>query len=397
MRSRRELAFEPALGLEAVEEVAAVAGGGAAGAELGDERAEGGLGFGRERGFAGAGTEGDLLDAIEGFGGGADADASELEAVEEEGEFGAGAEALVDDGLCRGRDEGEDAGDGGGEALLRALGVRGMDEAGGEVALVVGVAAFEVFGALVELVELPCGGRAFEPGHAREGEGGGALGDDEFEAFDDAFGGGFAAELQPEDAEGEDAVDGGGRLVFVDGDDGPGFLAADEQAAGVGGPEAALEVHGGAEGVGGVVGEGAEEGALEDFEVTRAGLLAGGGGAAVAVAGDFEQGGFGLAEFEDGEAEGLVAEFGGDDAADEVALVAPEMEGAAVLFGGERVFGDAHVEESFAVFVDDGGGVVEEEGFEGGGDGLGWLRRDGWGGRHGDNFTAKACPAGRAP
>ena len=34
---------------------------------------------------------------------------------------------------------------------------------------------------------------------------------------------GLAAVVQPQDAEGEDAVDGGLRLLFVDGDDGPGF------------------------------------------------------------------------------------------------------------------------------------------------------------------------------
>ena len=51
-----EFSFEPALGLEAVEEVAFVAGGGAAGAELGDELAESfGVFFG-ERGFAWAGA-----------------------------------------------------------------------------------------------------------------------------------------------------------------------------------------------------------------------------------------------------------------------------------------------------------------------------------------------------
>ena len=75
-----------------------------------------------------------------------------------------------------------------------------------------------------------------------------------------ATGAGLAAVMEPEDAEGEDAVDGGLRLFLVDGDDGPGFLALDEGSSGVGGAEGFLEVHSGAEGFGVPV----REFALED-------------------------------------------------------------------------------------------------------------------------------------
>ena len=44
-------------------------------------------------------------------------------------------------------------------------------------------------------------------------------GEDELEAGDGAFGA-LAEVLEPEDAEGEDAVDGGGGFFVVDGDDG---------------------------------------------------------------------------------------------------------------------------------------------------------------------------------
>ena len=202
--------------------------------------------------------------------------------------------------------------------------------------------------------------------------------------------------MQPEDAEGKNAIDGGGGLFFVDPNDGPGFLSAHEQAAGVGRAEAAFEVHRGAEPVGRPVGKLAGKRAFEDLEVADAGLLAGRGCAAVAVAGDFEQGGPGLTELKDTEPEGFAAELAGDNAADEIALLAPEVDGAARVLGGERVSGLAHVEEGFAVFIDDGRGKLGEEGVEGGGDGFRLLRRNVSGGRHGDNCTAKDVLAGRA-
>ena len=379
-----ELAFEPALGLHAEEQIAAVAGGVAAGAELGDELAECGFGFGGERGLAGAGADGDLLEAVEVFSG-AQADAGEVEAVEEKGELGGAAETLFDDWARVLGDEGTDLFGGGGETLAGAFGSGCVDEAGGEVAVVGGVAEGEGFFALVQLPELPGRGIA-EPGHAREGEGGGAGGDDESEAEDGAAGGGCAVQLQPEDAEGEDAVDGGGQLFGVDRDDGPGLLTLDEEAAGVGGAEALLEVHGGAEACRLCLGELAQEGAFEDLDEAGAGGFAGGRGAAFAVAGELEQGGFGVAELEDLEAEGMGARFGGYDAANEVAGVAPEVEGAAAVGWVEGVAGVAEVEEGLAVFEDEGVGPLVEEGLNGVEDEFGGLRLDCSGGRHGNSI-----------
>ena len=143
-----EFAFEPALGLHAEEQVAAVAGWVATGAELFDEVAERGFGFRGERGFTGAGADGDLLEAVEVFSG-AQADAGEVEAVQEEGEFGGAAEAFFNDGAGVLGDEGADARGGGGEAFAGAFGAGGVDEAGGEVAVVGGVAEGEGFFALV--------------------------------------------------------------------------------------------------------------------------------------------------------------------------------------------------------------------------------------------------------
>ena len=253
------------------------------------------------------------------------------------------------------------------------------------------VALLELFGGLIEFPELPLGGGGIEPGEAGEGEGRHAAGDDELEALiEAAAAAGLATVVQPENAEGEDAVDGGLRLFVVDGDDGPGFLALYEGAAGVGGAEGFFEVHRGAEGFGFEIGEVAEEDALEQAEVFDAGGFAGGGSAAVFVGSEFEGLGLGLAEAMGAEAEDAVAGVRGADAADEVAVFAPEMEGAAVVFGGEGVLRLAHVEDDFAVFEDDGYGVLGEEGLERGSDGLGRLfgfRGDCSGRRHGATLS----------
>ncbi len=164
--------------------------------------------------------------------------------------------------------------------------------------------------------------------------------------------------VQPEDSEGEDAVDGGLGLFFVDGDDGPGLLALDEGASGVGGAEGSFEVHGGTEGFGLPVGEVAEEDSVEDAEVFCADSLASGWSAPVFVGGELEGLGFGLAEAVGGQTEDSVARGGGGDAADDVAVLGPEVEGAAVVLGGEGVSGEAEVEEDFAVFEKYGGRVL---------------------------------------
>lgn len=260
-----------------------------------------------------------------------------------------------------------------------------MEEAGGEVAVVGGVALGEGFGLLVEFEELVLGDAEVEPGESGEGGGGGASGEDEAEAGVEpgcarggaggGEGGVVAAVLEPKDADSEDAVDGGLGLGGVDGDDGPGVLATGLDAAGESRAEGALEVGGGAEGFAVIVGKGAEEGAVEEAQEALAGGVAGGGGAEMAVGGELEEGRAGLAEAMGGEAEGAGAGGDGEDAADEVEVGGPEVECDAILLGGEGVLGFAEVEEGAAVFEQEGVGVLGEEGFDGGGD-VG--RRLGW-------------------
>ncbi len=192
-----------------------------------------------------------------------------------------------------------------------------------------------------------------------------------------AAGGVFAAVGEPEYPRGRplDAVDDGGRLGGVDGDDGPGVLSADERAAGVSRTEAALEVHGGAEAVWFPIGEGAQEGAFEELEVAGAGGVAGGLGAAIFVGDEFEGAWTGLAKAVGAEAQDARTGSSGADAADDVSVFAPELESALLVGRREGVFRGEHVEEDFAVFEDEGFGIFGEEGSEGGGDFFGGLFR----------------------
>ncbi len=151
--------------------------------------------------------------------------------------------------------------------------------------------------------------------------------------------------------------------------------AFEQRASQVGGAEALFEIHSGAEAVGFPVWELALENSFKRALVLGAGCIAGGGSAAVAGGDEFEELGLGLAEALRAEAEGVCARSCGEDAADHVALLRPEMEGAAVVVGAEGVFGGAEVEEDFAVFEDGGGGVFCEEGLDGGDDVRGGLRR----------------------
>ena len=191
-----------------------------------------------------------------------------------------------------------------------------------------------------------------------------------------------AAVLKPKETDSENAVDGGLRLGAVDGNDGPGVLSAGEASAGVAGAEGALEIHGGAEAFGTVVGEFGKKDACEKAQVTLAGGVAGGGCAEVLVGGEVERLGARLAESLGGKAERARAGCDCEDATDEVAFCRPEVEGGAIVLGEEGELGFAEVEEGTAVFKNEGVGVLGEKGLNGGGDVGGRLR-----GSFGDRAT----------
>ena len=175
--------------------------------------------------------------------------------------------------------------------------------------------------------------------------------------------------LKPKQTDGEDAVNGGLGLAGVDGDDGPGLAAVDERAAGEGGTEGVLEIHGGAEAGGVFVGKGADDGALELPEEEPAAALVGGGGANLTAGRELEDVCARLSEASGGKAENVATGRGRDDAADGVARVGPEMQGAEVVIAEQRVLRGGEVEEDAAIFEQNAGRVCGEEMLDSGNDG----------------------------
>src|SRR5579863_5710677 len=91
--------------------------------------ASGGFVFSSERSFVGAGAEGDFLLRGKGVGGGAVADAGELEAVEQQRDFRRGARADFDTVFRRRREQREDAVQPGAAAFESGAGCEGVGEA----------------------------------------------------------------------------------------------------------------------------------------------------------------------------------------------------------------------------------------------------------------------------
>ena len=92
-------------------------------------------------------------------------------------------------------------------------GREGVDQARLEIAGVAEVDGGELFAALVEGEELEIGGGVVQPGHSFGGGAPGSGGDDDFEAAEVAAGVAvLAAVIEPENAQGENAVDDRRRL-----------------------------------------------------------------------------------------------------------------------------------------------------------------------------------------
>src|ERR1700739_510495 len=181
---------------------------------------------------------------------------------------------------------------------------KGVHEARGLVAAVTKVDGLKFFAALVEREELKIGGGVVEPRHAlgRGAKGApppqrrrpvagdpGASGNDDLESPEvTACVALLAAMIEPEDAEGEDAVDGGCGFCCAYANDGFSSGAAEQVSANVGGTEAVLKVHSGTKAVDFGAKESASEDALKQGLIVAAEGVAGGGGAAIAGGDQFE-------------------------------------------------------------------------------------------------------------
>ena len=158
-----------------------------------------------------------------------------------------------------------------------------MNQARFHVAGVAEVDGGQLFAPLIERVKLKRGGGVIQPGHALGGRTPRPNRHHHLEPPEVAANiAVLAAVVQPEHAEGEDAVDNGAGFSLADADDGLSGSAAQQMAADIGGTEAVFKVHGRAHAVHLETNEVAGQDALEEAQVGAAGIVAGGRGAVVA-------------------------------------------------------------------------------------------------------------------
>ena len=175
-----------------------------------------------------------------------------------------------------------------------------------EVAGVAEVDRGEFFAAFIESEQFKIRSRVIEPGHALCGGTPGAGGNDDLETAEvTARVRVLAAVIEPENAEGENAVDDGSGFGGAYANHGIGRSPFEQTAADVCGTEAVLEIHGGAQAVDFRTHEMPREDALEEALIIAARGVACGGSAAVVRRGEFEELGLGRAHLACGQAQRL--------------------------------------------------------------------------------------------
>ena len=129
--------------------------------------------------------------------------------MQHQAKFSCGARTNLDARFGIWRKKREDFVDAGLAAFERSLRRKGMHKAGGLVTAVAKINGLQFFAALIEGEELEVGGCVIEPGDAFGGGAFRASWHDDFQSTKVAAGFGFlTAVIEPEDAEGENAVDG---------------------------------------------------------------------------------------------------------------------------------------------------------------------------------------------
>jgi len=129
------------------------------------------------------------------------------------------------------------------------------------VATIAVVDEYQFLGALVEGIELKVGRGMIHPRHALGCGSPCSSRDNDLQSAEVATCVALlTAEIEPEDAQREDAIDGGGRLRLADADDCVGSGSFEKAASHIRRPEAVFEIHCGTE----AVDLGSEEGTGED-------------------------------------------------------------------------------------------------------------------------------------
>lgn len=230
----------------------------------------------RERRFVRAGAKGDLVLTDKRLRGCGVPDPREFTPMQQQAHLGRGAWSKFNAGLCAGREQVHEAVHAGAAALDGGGAGERMHEPGLHIAGIGRIDSGQFLGALVEKEELKVGDSAVEEGDAPGRGAACARRDDDLEhAKVAAAVGVLATVVQPEDAEGENTVDGCGRLLRANADDSLGNCAAQQTPAHIGRTKAVLKVHRVAKALDFRFREVALEKALQQAQVVAAGCVAG--------------------------------------------------------------------------------------------------------------------------
>lgn len=171
----------------------------------------------------------------------------------------------------------------------------------------------------------------------------------------------FAAVYKPENTKRENSVDCGQGLFRIDGDYAPSHCSPRQHAACVGGPKAVFKIGSCLKAFGGPIGKTARRDMVENAEIFRARGLTRGGRAAVPIRNQLQHLGTALAETSRFKVRRVFAGPQSANGADEVALLRPQMQRAAALFGGQGIARRSPVEDHAAIFQDGGLRILGEK------------------------------------
>jgi hypothetical protein len=212
--------FKPALGLHAIERVGVSAVGAAALKKPGKHRCADALVLIGEGCLVGARAKCDLIMAGEGVLRNPVANACELKAVKKQAYFSRRLDVDLNPRPCRRWDKRQNSVDAGGATIPRGLLVKSMNKSRLDIAGIAKIDECELFAAFVQSVKLELCGAVVEPGDSLCGGTPRANGHNHLESSNVAAAIAFlAAMIEPENAEGENAIDDRRRFGLSNADD----------------------------------------------------------------------------------------------------------------------------------------------------------------------------------
>ena len=255
-----------------------------------------------------------------------------------------------------------DAGDGCGEALEGAGLVGSMHQPGRDIPAIGAVNFNHGVVALIEFEKPPFCGGAIQIGHALPHQRRAAVRDYHDESLDQEFSArALAADIQPENGEGQCRVDGSLSLGGIDAQEGECRLALAQQTAGIDGSKGFFEIDAGGQPGNGESGEMPFDHAAQFLLIAGPRCFLGGRRPKVALAANFQLGWTRLAQALHREPQRPGLYFGVEHPPHGIPLRRPQMQQAFVVFAGDGILGPSQIEGDGAILEHQGAGSFGEE------------------------------------